>query len=82
MFKSYKQLESADLVGCGGIKAEAIELFVLNCVELRQTRIKESKLSDVSQDVGIEEVRRGLMNDSEGGGEQKKGHFMVSLGIK
>ncbi|KAG5534835.1 hypothetical protein RHGRI_022830 [Rhododendron griersonianum] len=49
MFKSCKQLESADLMGCGGIDAEAVELFVLKCPQLRHIRIEESKLSDVSR---------------------------------
>ncbi|KAI8541411.1 hypothetical protein RHMOL_Rhmol08G0058400 [Rhododendron molle] len=49
MFKSCKQLESVDLVDCRGIEAEAVELFVLNCLRLRQICVEESKISDVSR---------------------------------
>ncbi|KAF7135071.1 hypothetical protein RHSIM_Rhsim08G0049600 [Rhododendron simsii] len=49
MFKSCEQLETVDLVSCDGIEAEAVELFVLNCVRLRQICVEESKLSDVSR---------------------------------
>ncbi|KAF7135561.1 hypothetical protein RHSIM_Rhsim08G0049500 [Rhododendron simsii] len=49
MFKSCKQLESVDLMGCGGIEAEAVELFVVKCPQLRRIRVEESKLSDVSR---------------------------------
>ncbi|KAG5534827.1 hypothetical protein RHGRI_022822 [Rhododendron griersonianum] len=44
MCKNCKQLESVDLMGCGVIEAEAVELFVLNCLQLRRIRIEESKL--------------------------------------
>ncbi|KAG5534817.1 hypothetical protein RHGRI_022812 [Rhododendron griersonianum] len=49
MFKSCKQLESVDLMYCRGIEAKVVELFDLNCPQLRQIRIEESKLSDVSR---------------------------------
>ncbi|KAH7852856.1 hypothetical protein Vadar_030161 [Vaccinium darrowii] len=49
MFKSCKQLESVDIMNCRGIEAEAVELFVLNCMGLRQINVEESKLSDVSR---------------------------------
>ncbi|KAI8541402.1 hypothetical protein RHMOL_Rhmol08G0057500 [Rhododendron molle] len=48
MFKSCKELESVDIMDCGGIEAEAVELFVLNCLQLRQIHVEKSKLSDVS----------------------------------
>ncbi|KAG5534834.1 hypothetical protein RHGRI_022829 [Rhododendron griersonianum] len=49
MFKSSKQLEIVDLVDCDGIEAEAVELFVLNCLRLRHICVEESKFSDVSR---------------------------------
>ncbi|KAE9466455.1 hypothetical protein C3L33_01645, partial [Rhododendron williamsianum] len=49
MFKSFKQLDIADLVHCDGIEAEAVELFVLNCLRLRHICVEESKFSDVSR---------------------------------
>ncbi|KAG5534836.1 hypothetical protein RHGRI_022831 [Rhododendron griersonianum] len=49
MFESCEQLETVDLLSCDGIEAEAVELFVLNCLRLRQIYVEESKLSDVSR---------------------------------
>ncbi|KAH7851516.1 hypothetical protein Vadar_012778 [Vaccinium darrowii] len=49
MFKSCKQLVSVDIVQCPGIEPEAVELFVLNCMRLRQIHVEDSKLSDVSR---------------------------------
>ncbi|KAG5534805.1 hypothetical protein RHGRI_022800 [Rhododendron griersonianum] len=49
MFKSCKQLESVDLMDCRGTEAKVVELFDLNCPQLRQIRIEESKLSDISR---------------------------------
>ncbi|KAI8541406.1 hypothetical protein RHMOL_Rhmol08G0057900 [Rhododendron molle] len=49
MFKSCKQLECVDLMDCRGIEAKVVELFDLNCPQLRQIRIEESKLSDISR---------------------------------
>ncbi|XP_058228154.1 F-box/LRR-repeat protein 4-like [Rhododendron vialii] len=49
MFQSCKQLESVDIMDCPGIEAEYVEFFVLNCPRLRQIRVEESKLSDVSR---------------------------------
>ncbi|KAG5534832.1 hypothetical protein RHGRI_022827 [Rhododendron griersonianum] len=49
MFKSCKQLESVDIMNCPWIEAKAVELFVLNCLLLRQIHVEESKLSDVSR---------------------------------
>ncbi|XP_058180279.1 EIN3-binding F-box protein 1-like [Rhododendron vialii] len=49
MFKRCKQLESVDIMNCPQIEAKAVELFVLNCLQLRQIHVEESKLSDVSR---------------------------------
>ncbi|KAE9466445.1 hypothetical protein C3L33_01633, partial [Rhododendron williamsianum] len=49
MFKSCKQLESINIMNCPGIDAEAVELFVLNCLQLKQIHVEESKLSNVSR---------------------------------
>ncbi|KAG5534843.1 hypothetical protein RHGRI_022835 [Rhododendron griersonianum] len=49
MFKSCKQLESVDIMNCPGIGAEAVELFVLNCLRLRALHVEDSKVSDVSR---------------------------------
>ncbi|KAF7136485.1 hypothetical protein RHSIM_Rhsim08G0049300 [Rhododendron simsii] len=49
MFKSCKQLESVDIMNCPRIEAKAVELFVLNCLRLRQIHVEENKLSDVSR---------------------------------
>ncbi|KAH7532461.1 hypothetical protein FEM48_Zijuj04G0022400 [Ziziphus jujuba var. spinosa] len=47
MSKSCKRLENVDIMYCGGIQAEAIELFVMNSPQLRKVQVEESKLSDV-----------------------------------
>ncbi|KAI8541421.1 hypothetical protein RHMOL_Rhmol08G0059500 [Rhododendron molle] len=49
MFKSCKQLETVDIMDCPGIGAEAVELFVLNCLQLGMFYVEESKVSDVSR---------------------------------
>ncbi|KAF7134893.1 hypothetical protein RHSIM_Rhsim08G0049900 [Rhododendron simsii] len=49
MFKSCKQLEFVDIMNCPGIGAEAVELFVLNCLRLRALHVEDSKVSDVSR---------------------------------
>ncbi|KAI8541423.1 hypothetical protein RHMOL_Rhmol08G0059700 [Rhododendron molle] len=48
-FKSCKQLEIVDIMNCPGIESEAVELFVLNCLRLKQIHVEERKLSDVSR---------------------------------
>ncbi|KAF7135731.1 hypothetical protein RHSIM_Rhsim08G0050600 [Rhododendron simsii] len=48
-YKSCKQLEIVDIMNCPGIEAKAVELFVLNCLRLKQIHVEESKLSDVSR---------------------------------
>ncbi|KAI8007308.1 hypothetical protein LOK49_LG07G00110 [Camellia lanceoleosa] len=49
MFKSCKHLEIVDIMHCCGIEAEAVELFLLNCRQLRQVQVEENKLSDVAR---------------------------------
>ncbi|KAG5534851.1 hypothetical protein RHGRI_022842 [Rhododendron griersonianum] len=49
MFKSCKQLEIVDIIDCPGIESESVELFILNCLRLRQIHVEESKLSNVSR---------------------------------
>ncbi|KAI8541418.1 hypothetical protein RHMOL_Rhmol08G0059200 [Rhododendron molle] len=49
MFKSCEQLEIVDIMNCPGIGVEAVELFVLNCLQLRMLFVEESKISDVSR---------------------------------
>lgn len=49
MSKSCKRLENVDIMYCGGIQAEAIELFVINSPQLRKVQVEESKLSDVAK---------------------------------
>ncbi|KAF3444570.1 hypothetical protein FNV43_RR14262 [Rhamnella rubrinervis] len=47
--KSCKRLENVDIMNCGGIQAEAVEVFVLNSPQLRKVQVEESKLSDVAK---------------------------------
>ncbi|KAF7135209.1 hypothetical protein RHSIM_Rhsim08G0050100 [Rhododendron simsii] len=49
MFNSCKQLKYVDIMNCPGIGAEAVELFVLNCLQLGILYVEESKVSDVSR---------------------------------
>lgn len=49
MSKTCKRLENVDIMNCGGIQAEAIELLVLNSPQLRKVQVEESKLSDVAK---------------------------------
>ncbi|XP_058228151.1 uncharacterized protein LOC131336367 [Rhododendron vialii] len=49
MFNSCKQLEFVDIKNCPGIGVEAVELFVLNCLQLVVLYVEESKVSDVSR---------------------------------
>ncbi|KAG5534823.1 hypothetical protein RHGRI_022818 [Rhododendron griersonianum] len=81
MFKSCKQLESVDLMYCRGIEAKVVELFDLNCPQLRQICIEESKLSDVSRSGLRRSSLRILLIDDSEGGEQKEGAFYVFLRV-
>ncbi|KAL6994395.1 hypothetical protein U1Q18_012500 [Sarracenia purpurea var. burkii] len=49
MTRSCKLLESVDIMDCCGIDVDAVELFVLNCPELRKIWVEESKVSDVAR---------------------------------
>ncbi|KAE8695653.1 hypothetical protein F3Y22_tig00110694pilonHSYRG00155 [Hibiscus syriacus] len=47
--KTCKSLQSVDIMNCPGIEAEAVELLVLNCPQLRQIQVEESKVSDIAR---------------------------------
>ncbi|XP_052195544.1 uncharacterized protein LOC127803389 [Diospyros lotus] len=49
MVKHCRHLESVDIMLCSGIEAEAVELLVLNSLQLREVQVEESKLSDVAR---------------------------------
>lgn len=49
VFKNCRNLECVDIMHCSGIKAEAIELFLLNSPQLRKLEIEDYKLSDVAR---------------------------------
>ncbi|KAF5739601.1 F-box/LRR-repeat protein 3-like [Tripterygium wilfordii] len=49
ILKSCKKLESIDIMHCGGIGAESVELFVMNSPRLRRVQVEETKLSDVAR---------------------------------
>ncbi|KAK8717014.1 hypothetical protein V6N13_044299 [Hibiscus sabdariffa] len=47
--KNSKRLQSVDIMNCPGIEAEAVEFFVLNCSQMRQMVVEESKVSDIAR---------------------------------
>ncbi|GMI68380.1 hypothetical protein like AT5G40470 [Hibiscus trionum] len=47
--KNSKRLQSVDIMNCPGIEAEAVEFFVLNCSQMRQLVVEESKVSDIAR---------------------------------
>ncbi|XP_059670107.1 uncharacterized protein LOC132315738 [Cornus florida] len=49
ILKSCKFLERVDIMRCGGIEVNAVELFILNSPQLRLIQVEESKLSDVAR---------------------------------
>ncbi|KAL4368779.1 hypothetical protein GQ457_05G018600 [Hibiscus cannabinus] len=47
--KTCKSLQSVDIMNCAGIEAQAVEFVVLNCPQLRQIVVEESKVSDIAR---------------------------------
>ncbi|KAK8592999.1 hypothetical protein V6N12_045090 [Hibiscus sabdariffa] len=47
--KTCKSLQSVDIMSCAGIEAQAVEFFVLNCPQLRQIEVEESKVSGIAR---------------------------------
>ncbi|MFQ6647796.1 hypothetical protein Gotur_021677 [Gossypium turneri] len=47
--KTCKGLQSIDIMNCPGIGAQAVEFFVLNCPQMKQIVVEESKVSDIAR---------------------------------
>ncbi|XVE67872.1 hypothetical protein DITRI_Ditri09bG0022800 [Diplodiscus trichospermus] len=47
--KTCKHLQSVDIMNCPGIEAQAVEFCVLNCPQMRQMQVEESKVSDIAK---------------------------------
>ncbi|KAB2085077.1 hypothetical protein ES319_A05G376500v1 [Gossypium barbadense] len=47
--KTCNGLQSIDIMNCPGIGAQAVEFFVLNCPQMKQIVVEESKVSDMAR---------------------------------